>query len=198
MGRAPDLPLPVAIRRAGPEEAARLGAFAAELFRVAYGPTHPEPDLGVYLAHSFSPDEMRRRLEDPAHVVLVVVDAHDEWLGYAELRVGGPDAERVQLARPLPEAKALEIVRFYVAPSQQGRGVAQRLMQACDDIALERGADVLWLQAWQEAAQALRFYEKAGLERYGTAVFPFGARVDRDFLLARPVRTSRPQETPAA
>jgi ribosomal protein S18 acetylase RimI-like enzyme len=175
-------------RRVTAQEAARLGAFGAELFRVSYGPTHPEPDLGIYLRESFSPDEMRRRLEDPAHVVIVAVSGVDDWCGYVELRDGGPDDERVQLARPLPGAHPLEIVRFYVAPSHQGRGVAQQLMRACDDLAVRRGADVIWLQAWQEAAQAVRFYQKAGLERYGTAVFPFGARMDQDFLLARPVR----------
>lgn len=176
----------VAIRRAGVTEAARLGRFGAELFRDAYGPTHPEPALSRYLAESFAPDDVARRLADPARVFLVAETDEGEWCGYVELRAGSPDDARVCLARPLPGARALEIVRFYVSPSYQGRGVAQALMQASQGIGAEGGHDVLWLQAWQEAAQALRFYRKMGFEPFGTAVFPFGDREDQDVLLARP------------
>ena len=175
---------PVVIRRALPHEAERLGAFAAGLFRESYGPTHPEPALGVYLRESFAPDEMRRRLVDPSHQVLVA-EQGSEWLGYVELRSGSPDPERVREERPLASSAPLEIVRFYVAPSHHGQGIAQALMKTCDEAAAAGGHDMIWLQAWQEAAQAVRFYEKSGFERYGTAVFPFGDRMDKDFLLAR-------------
>jgi diamine N-acetyltransferase len=179
--------MPIAIRRATVSEAARLGAFAAELFREAYGPTHPEPHLSRYLGEAFAPREFERRLADPERTFLLVEDETGEWCGYAELCACAPVESRVSIERPLPGSRALEIVRFYVAPSHQGRGVAQMLMQACEDLAVSGDLDVIWLQAWQEAAQALRFYAKAGFERYGTANFPWGGRIDDDFLLARPV-----------
>jgi ribosomal protein S18 acetylase RimI-like enzyme len=175
------------IRRVARDEAARLGALAADLFRIAYGPTHPEPTLSRYLSESFAPHDIEARIADPASAFLVAETDEGEWSGYAELRAGGPEAGRVFIERPLPGSHPLEIVRFYVAPGHQGRGVAQDLMRACEDAAAQDAFDVIWLQAWQEASQALRFYEKSGFEKYGTAVFPFGERMDQDYLLAKPV-----------
>jgi ribosomal protein S18 acetylase RimI-like enzyme len=177
------------IRRAEVSEAVRLGAFAADLFREAYGPTHPEPALSRYLADSFAPEEMERRLKDPRRTFFVAETDAGEWCGYVELCAGEPDRERVRVERPLPGSRPVEIVRFYVAKGQQGRGVAQALMASCEGAAAAGRFDVIWLQAWEEAAQALRFYEKSGFDRHGTAVFPFGDRIDHDVLLAKPILT---------
>ena len=178
----------LAIRRVAPAEAARLAAFAAGLFREAYGPTHPEPTLSAYVAECFAADAVRGRLADASRAVLVVEDDAGEWLGYAELRTGLPDGSYVTPDRALPSARALEIARFYVAPRHHGQGIAQALMRRCEAFASEAGCEVLWLQAWQEAAQALRFYDKEGFAVYGTALFQFGERVDHDFLLVKLLR----------
>lgn len=180
------------VRRVAPEEAARLGALAGELFRETYGPTHPEPTLSAYVAECFAPDAVRRRLADEALTVLVVESDEGEWLGYAELRVGTPDGARATPDRPLPSSRGLEIARFYVVPRHHGQGVAQALMRSCEALASEAGHELLWLQAWQEAAQALRFYAKEGFARYGTAVFQFGDRLDHDFLLVKVLRGPGP------
>ena len=178
----------VTVRVAAPADAARLAAFGAELFRQGYGPTHPEPTLTPYLASSFAPDLVAAKLADPAVVFLIAEDERHEWVGYAELRAGAPDGEGHRLTAPLAGARPLEIVRFYVDRAWHGRGAAHALMDACDAAARAHGFDTIWLQAWQEAAQALRFYRKAGFTETGTAVFHFGDRMDADYLLARPVR----------
>ena len=177
-----------AIRRASPAEAARLGAFAADLFREAYEPTHPEPTLSAYLAQCFAPDAVGPRLADPTRAFPVVESSDGEWLAYAELRFGPPDGGGVVLERALPAGRALEIVRFYVAARYHGQGIAQALMRTCEDLGADAGCVILWLQAWQEAAQALRFYRKEGFEVAGTALFPFGDRVDHDYLLVKQLR----------
>ena len=177
------------IRAVTPTEAQRLAAFAAELFRQAYGSSHPEPTLSEYLATSFGTERMRQSLTDPAFTTLVAEADGGDWIGYAELRAGGPTAPTTTIEVPLPGDAPLEIVRFYVAEAWHGQGVAQALMIACDEVARARGCDALWLQAWQEAPQALRFYRKAGFAVHGTAVFAFGERADADFILARPLAT---------
>ena len=177
------------IRVAEPKEAARLATFAATLFRQAYEATHPEPTLSAYLAKSFAVERMSQTLGDPASTILIAVAEDGSWIGYAELHEGPPTAATTKLTRALPGIAPIEIVRFYVDREWHGRGVAQALMRACDDQARMHGCDVTWLQAWQEAAQALRYYEKAGFEIHGTAVFQFGQRADRDFILARSLAT---------
>lgn len=178
------------IRAAEPGEARRLADFAAMLFRQAYEATHPEPTLSAYLATSFNVERVRRMLEDPASATLIAVAADGSWIGYAELHRGPPTAPTTVLTRSLPGNAPMEIVRFYVDREWHGRGVAQSLMHACEEKARASGCDVLWLQAWQEAAQALRYYEKAGFEVYGTAIFQFGERTDRDFIVARRLTAS--------
>jgi len=180
------------IRPARQTEAAAVAALGARLFREAYGPTHPEPTLSSYLAEAFGLERVRRILADPDATWLVVESAPDEYVGYAHLRVAAPDAPTTVLARALPVTRPLEIVRFYIDGRHHGHGLAAALMKACEAEARRRGADVLWLQAWQEAGRALRFYEKACVERIGTPIFPFGELEDHDFVLARPVTATIP------
>lgn len=175
------------IRRAGESDATELAAVAARLFRQAYEATHPEPMLGVYLRESFARDRIGALLADPTTAVLLVEDDGGALIAYAQLQHAAPDTPDVQLSRQLPGGRPLEIVRFYVDEAWHGRGIAGALMTACDAEARARGADVLWLRAWQEAARPLAFYAKMGFEVIGTGVFMFGAREDADFLLARAV-----------
>ena len=191
--------MPASIRRAEPGEAAALAALGARLFREAYEPTHPEPTLSRYLAAAFSPESMARRLADPGATLLVVEGEPGAYRAYAHLREAGPEDVTTVLDRPLPGARPLEIVRFYVDARWHGDGTASALMDACDTEARARGCDLLWLQAWQLAGRALAFYAKMGFERVGTAVFPFGERLDADFVLARctraaPARTAAPTQ----
>ena len=186
--------MPWSIRAVTPSEAARFAPFAADLFRQAYGVTHPEPTLSDYLATSFGTQRVRQSLADPASKTLVAEAADGAWIGYAELRAGGPTAPTTTLEIQLPGTSPLEIVRFYVDQAWHGQGVAQALMAACDEAARTLGCDALWLQAWQQAPQALRFYRKAGFVVHGTAVFAFGDRADSDVILAR---TLKPAPAPS-
>lgn len=174
------------VRRATADDTARLSTVGAALFRQAYGPTHPEPTLSEYLATAFDPDGCEQVLRDPRAAVLVAEPDDGAWIGYAQLREAPPDASW-PLVEPLPGARPLEIVRFYVDAAWHGRGVAQQLMAASEAEARARSCDVLWLQAWQQAPQALAFYRKCGFRVIGTATFRFGERTDDDFVLARPI-----------
>jgi ribosomal protein S18 acetylase RimI-like enzyme len=172
------------IRTAEPGDVQQLAGLGVTLFRQAYGATHPEPTLSEYVARSFALPRVAQTLEDPASTILVA-STNGSLIGYAELHEGPPTAPTTVLARPLPGGAPMEIVRFYVDQAWHGRGVAQDLMHACEERARGRSCDAIWLQAWQQADRALRFYRKAGFDVYGTAVFTFGARADRDLILAR-------------
>ena len=176
------------IRPATPADARAVADVGDRLFREAYGPTHPEPTLSAYVIDCFGLATVERLLADRNMTVLVAESPdREEFVGYAHLRVAAPDAMSTTLTRALPGRHPIEIVRFYVDARLQGKGLAPALMAACDAEARARAADVIWLQAWQEAARALAYYEKAGFERIGTAIFRFGERDDQDFVLARPV-----------
>jgi diamine N-acetyltransferase len=176
---------PWRVRRASPADAAPVSVLGAALFRQAYEPTHPEPTLSEYLEAAFDPGYCEQVLRDPHAAVLIAESESGEWIGYVHIREALPDAT-ARLAEPLPGARPLEIVRFYVDAAWHGRGVAQQLMAECDAEARARSCDIVWVQAWQPAAQALAFYRKCGFRVIGTATFHFGDRRDDDFILARP------------
>lgn len=172
--------VPFTIGRASPGDAARVAALGARLFTQAYGPTHPEPELGRYLARSFAIPRLASELADPGTTCFVASDAAGDDIGYAILvatRGGAP--EGVVGARPF------EIARFYVDEPWHGRGVAQVLMDACIAEARRQGADVLWLQVWMEAPRPQAFYRRQGLEVVGRTTFAFGDRLEDDWVLAR-------------
>lgn len=179
------------IRRCQAEEAPTLAAFAARMFIQAYGPTHPEPDLTVYLRQAFDPARLAAELTRATVRILLAVDAADQLIGYAYLRLteGAPPPE-IKGRRPV------EVLRFYVEQSWHGRGVAQALMTASEAVARQLGADALWLAVWQEAPRPIAFYRRVGLEVVGNTTFQFGSRTDADFLMTRAlVHPAAPAET---
>ena len=84
-------------------------------------------------------------------------------------------------------SRAFEIVRFYVDASVQGQGIGAALMNHCCDVAKKAAADVLWLQVWSEAPWAIGFYRRMGFSIVGKKAFYFGARVDEDHIMSRPL-----------
>jgi ribosomal protein S18 acetylase RimI-like enzyme len=170
------------IRHCRPGDAEMLSALGARLFAESYGPTHPEPELSRYLARAFPVSVVRTALESPDDFFLVVEDGKGAATGYASMRMSpdppaGVDGER-----------AVEVVRFYVDPAYQGRGVGAALMEECFVEATARGADVMWLQAWKEAPWAIGFYARMGFAVVGSTFFHFGEQIDNDHVMARPLQ----------
>ena len=166
------------IRRCTADDAAMVASLGARLFTETYGPTHPEPELSRYLARSFPVDGIRDTLADE-NVTVFVVEDDGSAIAYAYLR-----------ASPEPPAGvkgdgAFEIVRFYVDPACQGRGVGAALMEKCFEDARARGADVIWLQVWKEAPWAVGFYQRMGFSVVGSAPFYFGDRIGDDHIMSR-------------
>jgi hypothetical protein len=99
------------IRRCAPADAAALAELGARLFAQAYAATHPEPELGRYLARSFDATRLGAELSEPDVAIFVAEDGSGRPVGYAYLRAtaGVPPAG-------VPGGHACEIVRFYVTP----------------------------------------------------------------------------------
>jgi GNAT superfamily N-acetyltransferase len=83
----------------------------------------------------------------------------------------------VRLARALPGAfdssafspvaMALYVLGLAVAPEARGQGVGRRLMDAAKDTARSMAANALWLDAYDHAAGAGRFYLANGFRAVG-------------------------------
>lgn len=174
------LPEALTIRRATAADAATVAALGARLFAQAYGPTHPDPELSEYLARAFRADQVAEAMTGRNATILLVHETEGGPVGYAQLLPGA-----VLPIEPWSRQVGCEIQRFYVDRRWQGRGVARELMDHSLRLAAAAGAAFAWLQVWQEADWAVRFYDRAGFAPVGTTPFAWGRRVETDWLMAR-------------
>lgn len=167
---------PLQIRHAVAADAQELARRMADWFMAAYAHASDADNTAAFVAANFATERQAAEIDDP-QIVTLIAETGGAMAGYAQVRLA--------TAAPacVPEADAVELGRFYVAPAYHGRGVAAPLMRNVRTVARERGRRWLWLMAWQEAPQALRFYEKHGFESVGTAVFMVGNDRKADFVM---------------
>jgi diamine N-acetyltransferase len=173
------VPVRFTIRRCVPSDAATIASLGARLFVQAYEPTHPEPELGRYLASEFSVDAMAAAIAGDGVTIFVVEDSTKAAIGYAHLHA------TTEIPSGVIGARAVEIVRFYVDASRQRMGVGRELMSQCCSHAKSTGANVIWLQVWSQAPWAIEFYRRMGFSIVGKKPFYFGKRVDEDHIMPR-------------
>jgi diamine N-acetyltransferase len=171
----------VALRTAGPRDAASLAEFAARSFRESFGAANRDEDMAAHCEQNFSPERQRSEIDNPDWYNVLAEQA-GELAGFAQLRTS-----------PLPDCvrfpTALEIYRFYVAPAYHGTGLAHRLMNALLDRAASQGADAVWLGVWEHNPRAIAFYRKSGFHPVGEQAFVLGRDIQRDVVMLRALHT---------
>ncbi len=170
----------VAIRRAGPSDAAELAQFAEASFRDTFEKFNTAQDMTSYVASAFSAELQRFEIGNPDAIVLLAEETSGKIVGYAQLLF-------TEQPREVKAERAIELQRFYVARSHHGSGIAQRLMQAAYAAAAERGAAALWLGVWEHNTRAISFYLKLGFADVGSTSFVLGADVQTDRVMWRVV-----------
>lgn len=154
------------IRRADPADAGRLAALMGECFVLAYQHASDPPRIAEYVRTQFAADVIAGQLDDRQLLTWIVEDLAGHWRGFGQLHLRIDPPVCVSDAR-----HPLELRRFYFHPAVHGSGMAAALMAELKHTARAHGADALWLCAWQQALQAIRFYEKHGFASVGTATF---------------------------
>ncbi|HEY75322.1 MAG TPA: GNAT family N-acetyltransferase [Thermoflexia bacterium] len=124
-----------------------------------------------------SPQEIGRRVDEGAHVLVAEVDG-----------------QIVGTATGLEEHEALHVCSVAVHPDWQGQGIARRLMKALEEIARQRGCHKLWLQTAWAMTEAITLYERAGYRQEGYQPRQF---YGEDFLVFGKVLTSAAEPVPS-
>lgn len=172
----------IRVRPADLSDSTLLAEIGERTFRDTFGAANTPEDMAEYLSNAFGAPIQARELKDPGNLFLIA-EVIGEAVGYARLRSGSAPPD-IRGARPL------EIVRFYSVQEWIGRGVGAALMQACLELALDKGHDTIWLDVWERNSRAIAFYGKWGFEVVGNQPFQLGQDTQNDFLLARPIRSS--------
>ncbi|WVQ83858.1 hypothetical protein IAT38_006002 [Cryptococcus sp. DSM 104549] len=181
------LPTPT-IRLGTASDAAAVSHLIGSTWSHFFGYSVSPSDLEDYLATSLSVEQIRKDLENPQYVFIVVdgTEASEEG-GKGE---GGEILGVVQLVKSSSEPcltlpKPIELRRLYVASSQHGTGLAPRLVSAAEEKSRELGAESIWLGVWEDNGRGKRFYDKMGFETKGEHWFWVGESQRRDWVMEK-------------
>ena len=169
----------IVIRAGEAGDAPALAELAARTFRETFAADNRPEDMALHLAHAYGTSQQGSELADP-NVATLLAEVDGQLAGYAQLRSGATPAH---VAGEAP----IELWRFYIAQSWQGRGVAQALMQSVESEAYRRGGRTLWLGVWERNERAKAFYAKTGFVDVGAHVFMVGTDPQTDRILVRPL-----------
>ena len=174
----------VVVRRATPPDAALLADLAARTFYDTFAASNTPEDMEKFLTSTYSEEIQRHEIEDPSLTTLLA-ECDGTAAGFAQIRMGkAPDCVKGHAP--------IEIKRFYVEKSFHGRGVAQELMRAAEEVGLASGAKTIWLGVWEHNRRAIAFYRKFGFADVGAQVFMLGNDPQRDVVMARSMTEAVP------
>jgi diamine N-acetyltransferase len=167
----------ISIRYAALDDAAALSEFAAAIFPLGCPPGADPRDLAHHIAAKLTPECFHTLIAD-TNAMLFVAEVADKICGCVlALR-----------SSPHPQIEALapaELQKFYVAPAQHGRGVADELMrQVLASLGRDR-LEAVWLSVNCENPRAIAFYKRWGFRIVGTHQLLVGADPQKDFIMRR-------------
>lgn len=169
----------IVIRRAVADDAPRLAELARRTFVETFGPDNTPEDMALHVAKAFGPAIQLREIRDDTMVTLLA-ELGTTLVGFAQVRrTPHPDC----VTGPLP----VELLRFYVDRPFHGRGIAQSLMRAVEQVARDLGGRTLWLGVWERNPRAIAFYTKCGFVDVGEHAFVFGTEEQSDRVMAHPL-----------
>jgi GNAT superfamily N-acetyltransferase len=163
----------LALRKAVPDDAATLSAFAARTFGEAFGADNTAADMAAYLTEAFSPSIQRAEISDPASRMLLAV----EGAGSAETLAG-----YLYLVEDADPA-SIFLNRIYVDREWQGSGLGSRLIEEARQECRRRGRRRLWLTVWDRNPRAVALYAREGFRTTGTTTFQLGDDLQTDFVM---------------
>jgi diamine N-acetyltransferase len=176
--------LDISLRPARPADAPRLGVLSTQVFLDTYAMHGIGAALADEVLAQHSVAVYAALLADPA-VTILVAECAGRLVGFAQVRNGAGHAL-------VPETAASELDRLYVHERFTGRGVGRDLLRHAEKAAAARGADTLWLTAWEGNARALGFYPRRGYANLGMTIYSFGGDDFPNHLFAKRVRHVAP------
>lgn len=166
-------------RQAKAEDAEMLAELCLKTFWDAFH-EHPEnapEDMADYMEKAFSVETLRAELAEENSIFLIA-EIEDESAGYAKIMLGN-------IENGITAERPIELNRLYAHQKFLGKGVGQKLMDGCFEIASENSCDVMWLGVWEFNPRAQAFYRKYGFYEVGRHVFQLGSDAQIDLLMQK-------------
>jgi len=164
-----------ALRRATPEDAAKLALIGSATFLVAFAHDHPGDALVAHCRDQHSEARYAAWAADPASALWIAETSLGAPVGYALMTAPELDID-------VPPG-GLELKRIYALSGWQGSGLGRRLMETVIEEARARDAKRLYLCVYEANTAAQAFYGRFGFSKAGTQRFKVGEVAFTDFIL---------------
>ena len=166
------------IRNATAGDIELLTHIGRQSFDETFAQYNTPENMASYLSTSFNLEKQAAEFVQPGSLFLIAESAGIP-VGYTRLQVGTGGETCLTGQNPI------ELVRIYLLHAWTGKGYGNQLMQACLEMARERGCDTVWLGVWEENERAIRFYEKCGFKQVGTHSFLLGSDQQIDYIMEK-------------
>jgi ribosomal protein S18 acetylase RimI-like enzyme len=162
----------------GRADAELIADLSRRTFCDTFGPHNTPENMDQFLKTQFTREQLTEQVGAPRNSFLLA-HLNGRVAGYARLYEG------TELPPAIAGSKAIEISRLYAEQDVIGKGVGKALMQACIDLASQKGMDWIWLGVWEHNHPAIAFYEKMGFGIFDRHIFLLGQDVQYDWWMRR-------------
>jgi ribosomal protein S18 acetylase RimI-like enzyme len=166
----------ILVRRARPGEEFAVSRLLAETWHDTHDAALGPEAVAAITRKWHAPALLRGEIEDPSRLFLVAETAEGGLAGHALAWLG--------------EERRLNLLRLYVRPDCQGRGLGRRLLAAA--VAAFPDAAALRLEVQAANARAIRFYERQGLAVIGDTGGKGGFTDVPALVMEKPLRRTGP------
>mgnify|MGYP003575291655 CR=1 FL=1 len=153
----------VFLRPLTPADAEMLATVGGVSLIQSHGHSAPAPVMQAYVTKSFSVENCRAELADPAHIFYGAF-YNGEPAGYFKITYRKPH-----------EAIALQPVtyleRIYLLQQYLSLKLGHHLLQKAMELSKAAGEKGMWLTVWKENKRAIHFYQQQGFETVGEGKF---------------------------
>lgn len=170
------------IRRGTVGDAETLAPLAVVIFNDAFAanPLNKPEDMREYIAEAFSLEQTRRELADEKFIFFIA-EVEGSMIGYAKLHEHSTED-------CVADNDPIELGRLYILKDFHGRGIAEKLMNECFEIARRKNYRTMWLGVWEHNFRAQKFYEKLGFARVGEHIFQLGSDPQTDWVMEKTLK----------
>ncbi|RCW71624.1 GNAT family N-acetyltransferase [Pseudorhodoferax soli] len=172
----------LALRSAGPGDAARLAVLATQVWLHTYATDGIGDDIARHVLSELGVDRYAALLGDPRTSVLVA-ERGQRLVGMAVARGKAPC--------PAGAPSTVELQTLYVQAHFIGSGIGKRLLQAVEAQVLAAADCAPWLMVNARNDRALAFYRRQGYTQIGTDWFVLGETRHENLVLIGPGRGGR-------
>jgi GNAT superfamily N-acetyltransferase len=153
----------IIFRPARPDDALCLGVLSTQVFLDTYARQGINAAIAGEVLRLHSVAVYKDLLAEPG-VTVLVAECGGNLIGFSQVADGRGDPR-------VPASAAAELCRLYVQEGFTGRGLGRDLLRQAEKAAAVRGAEMLWLTAWEGNERALSFYPRCGYDELGDTVY---------------------------